>query len=104
MSKELTEQYRNGTLPSDFYYFTNGKDFYTIEHHQLKGLPAVKGVEVVAKVPSYDEWKTAYECQLMESEEVLTLKEQLEEANAIIKSLKDARSQSVNEYIEKYGV
>ena len=30
-------------------------------------------------VPSYDEWQAAYECQLMESELVLTLKELLKE-------------------------
>lgn len=37
-----------------------------------------------APVPSYEEWKAAYECQLMESELVLTLKELLKECNCFL--------------------
>lgn len=57
MSKELTEQYRYGTLPCGFYYFTNGKDTYPIHHRQVKGLTGIKGVEVLDEVPDYDEYK-----------------------------------------------
>ena len=56
MSKELTEQYHKGTLPCGFYYFTNGKDVYPIHHRQVKGLTAVRGVEVIAEVPTYDQF------------------------------------------------
>ena len=65
MSKELTEQWRNGTLEQKYYYvkyFGNGqKPFVEIELKNFM-LDLVKvndsdKIEVLAAVPSYDEYK-----------------------------------------------
>lgn len=64
MSKELTEQWRNGTLEQKYYYvkyFWNGqKQFVEIElKNFLLDLVKVKdrdNVEVLAAVPTYDEF------------------------------------------------
>ena len=50
---KLTKQYRDGTLKCGFYYFTNGKEVYPIDHHQVKGITGEKNVSVVEKVPDY---------------------------------------------------
>lgn len=84
-SQHLTEQWRNGEL-FGFHYVKEPKEKPKIHNASCMDYLLDKcGVEVLAPVPDYDEWKTAYECQLMESEEVFTLKEQLKEANDVIK-------------------
>ena len=64
MTKTLTEQWRDGTLPDGFYYMQD----YTGRYHYryLLGVkPDADFVkcfkEVLAPVPSYDEWKQAKE-------------------------------------------
>ena len=52
-TNELTKKYRKGTLPGGYYYFTNGKDIYPIEHVDIGLCCAVKGVSIVEEVPSY---------------------------------------------------
>lgn len=119
MSKELTEQWRNGTLPYGFYYLKT-KDgriraddtVYIVGEKQYRWryTDVVFIEEVLAPVPTCEEWKAAYECQLMESEEVLTLKQQLKEAEKVIKfyanadQLTDEEKQMTNDYLYKYGV
>lgn len=84
----LTEQWKKGELPEGFYYVktrseTNIDEY--IQWYKDHGIPSEKSFscfdvqEVIAPVPSYEEWKSAYECQIMESEEVTTLKELLKE-------------------------
>lgn len=120
MSKELTEQWRNGKLGGRWYYI---KVLGKIEiarlskYNQFYHLPITNGYaankdasEVLAPVPTYEEWKAAYECQLMESEEVLTLKQQLKEAKEILYDVWDCRgsreyyAEKAKEYFEKWGV
>lgn len=108
MTKSLTEQWKNGTLPFGMYYVksTYG-DIRTDETVYLVGKKRYRWrytdicclEEVLAPVPTYDE------CQLMESEEVLTLKEQLKEANKIIKKLyKESGNPIGCDYLEKWDV
>ena len=78
MSKELTEQWRNGTLEQKYYYvkyFGNGqKPFVEIElKNFLLDLVNVKdrdNVEVLAPVSSYDEYKRLQE-QIKDYEKTL---------------------------------
>ena len=78
MSKELTEQWRNGTLEQKYYYvkyFGNGqKPFVEIElKNFLLDLVNVKdrdNVEVLDPVPSYDEYKRLQE-QIKDYEKTL---------------------------------
>lgn len=56
MSKTLTEQYYEGTLPSGHYYFNNGHNTYPVEHHQTTPQLCVDGIRVVDKVPEYDQF------------------------------------------------
>ena len=123
MSKELTEKWKDGTLEQKYYYVQfngNPKPFIEIElKNFLLDLVKVRDrdtIEVLAPVPSYkelqklkkdlDEYALSYKIgndvnRLIE-EENKKLKEQLEEANKIIYSLKDAKSKAVNDYIEKW--
>lgn len=77
--QDLTELWKKGELEDGYYYVEeDGKTFISICHkHYL--LQVLQDCKVLAPVPSYEEWKAAYECQLMESELVLTLKELLKE-------------------------
>lgn len=80
MSKELTEQWRNGTLPCDSYYlklisgatradFFEGLKFCYFNSEDIE--------EVLAPVPTYDQFS-----QLVKKVE--GLKQQLKEANKIL--------------------
>ena len=119
MSKELTDKWRNGTLENDYYYVHIKVD----EHSEYDDIDRIDVLtrnfeihwdyyikEVLAPVPTYEEWKAAYECQLMESEEVLTLKHQLKEAKKILYDVWDCRgsrefyAEKAKEYFEKWGV
>lgn len=60
MSKELTEQWRNGTLEENRYYVKLPEEIIIANIYQLKQLDLVKDsdkIEVLAAVPSYDEYK-----------------------------------------------
>ena len=93
MSKELTEQWRNGTLEQKYYYvkyFGNGqKPFVEIElKNFLLDLVKVKDrdkIEVLAPVPSYDKFLEYYTGNIHWKKECERLQKQLEEANKIIK-------------------
>lgn len=115
MSKELTEQWRNGTLEDGFYYVKFPEEgVEMVNTYMLKQLALVSDadkIEVLAPVPTYNEYLESEshcavysEVNQWNKEKIDELEKQLIEANAIIKSLKDARSQSVNEYLEKWGV
>ena len=107
MTKTLTEQWREGTLPEDCYYILtkNGhirKDrtcYYSYTEEQCFCFTSNKDIEeVISAVPSYDEIKR--------------LQEQLNEANELLKaygteSLWESLSLScdeANEYCKKWGV
>ena len=96
----LTEQWRNGTLDGGWYYMIDcaGKEWFRYLSGVKPDADFVKCFkEILAPVPDYNQFADL-------SKKVEELEKRLKEANAIIKSLKDARSQSVNEYLEKYGV
>ena len=112
MSKELTEKLENGKLERGYYYakgcdYSDDDIYYFDEIIEVDdGLVSYSGKdvdEVLAPVPSY--------------EELQKLKEQLLEANGIIKgashlTVKDKRnaiiceliSPEINEYLKKWGV
>ena len=56
MSKELTEQWRNGTLKDGFYYVKEDEDIRIspCSRHYLLGV--LKDCEVLAPVPTYEEY------------------------------------------------
>lgn len=54
MSKELTDKYYKGTLPTGCYYFDNGREIRPLMHHCIKDLtPLGKDTTVLCKVPDY---------------------------------------------------
>lgn len=106
MSKELTEQWQNGTLEQKYYYvkyFGNGqKPFVEIELKNflldLVKLNDSDKIEVLAPVPDYNQFS-----QLVKKVE--QLEKQLKEANKIIKKLyKESGNPIGCDYLEKWGV
>lgn len=59
MSKELTEQWRDGTLPQGWYYVKLPEEIIIANIYQLKQLDLVNDadeIEVIAPVPGYKEY------------------------------------------------
>lgn len=90
VSKTLTEQMHKGELPEGWYYVIKTGDIEMLEYScncfLAVDVPLIDNevTEVLAPVPSYEEWAAAYECQLMESELVTTLKKLLKEVYVAI--------------------
>ena len=85
----LTEQWKKGELSSGWYYvrLIRGEhriDLYINGKNEWVDCPDNIIDAVVCDVPTYEEWEKAYECQLMESELVLTLKDLLKRAKDIL--------------------
>ena len=60
MTKTLTEQWRNGTLEESMYYVKLPEEIIIANIYQLKQLDLVNDadeIEVLAAVPTYDEYK-----------------------------------------------
>ena len=73
MSKELTEQWRNGTLEENMYYVKLPEEIIIANIYQLKQLDLVNDadeIEVLAPVSSYDEYKRLQE-QIKDYEKTL---------------------------------
>lgn len=137
MSKELTEKWKNGKLEENWYYihlksqYFGNIDCITINYCDEDGCfeeyPDEDIAEVLAPVQSYEEYKEREhdkECLKLSRDKVVrleaennTLKEQLMEANGIIKgashlTVKDKRnaiiceliSPEINDYLKKWGV
>lgn len=130
MSKELTEQWRNGTLPAGDYYLkhTDGRILiYWFNGVEFRFIYNVFIKEVLAKVPTYDQFVELtekadlfsqlvkkveeLESRLKEAEEVIRLYFKNTQ-NAVYKSLgmndgyykKAFIHATAKEYLEKYGV
>ena len=93
-SQDLTEQWKKGELPEGHYYIKTRSETIIDEYIQWykdHGIPSEKSFayfnvqQVLAPVPSYEEWKKAYECVVSENEEITTLKELLKKANKFLK-------------------
>ena len=76
-SQDLTEQWKKGELFEGFYYVKCDWSDEVEIRYVHNGVDDWK--EIVAEVPSYDEWEKAYECVVSENEEITTLKELLKE-------------------------
>ena len=104
MTKSLTEQLNNGTLKDGLYYIKDNDNILIGLRYSLTmtriiddGCPSF---EVLDHVPSYDEYKK--------------LKEQLNDANEVIKKYSDGSiylfptwyngSFEANKYLEKWGI
>lgn len=95
MTKDLTEQWKNGELPEGYYYVRDGNNMiaeYLDGYFYNDGEPMTSfsgGVdEVLAEVPSYDEWKQLHkfleEFNALEvAEENAKLKELLKECREV---------------------
>lgn len=86
-SEQLTEQWKDGKLPAGRYWvkYRSGRidDWDLLGGKTIETKPEI--VEVLAPMPSYDEWKESYNCML--ENEVLRLKNaQLKE---LLKDVKD---------------
>ena len=122
MSKQLTEQWRNGTLPDGYYYVKFPEDGVEIVNtYMLKQLCLVRDAdksEVLDPVPIYDEYK-----RLQERLEIATkaLKEYMtfcrHPAEEALKDFcedctlpkcggcdEDCAGWKAKEYLERYGV
>lgn len=91
-SEQLTEQWKKGELPEGFYFVNDGAevtiDYYLCDYWERHFGWDVQ--QVIAPVPSYDEWKASYNCML--ENEVLRLKnaqlkELLKECREVIKNV-----------------
>lgn len=81
-SEQLTEQWKKDELPSGLYYVkTNGDSVMILGWSKFAGWYNIK--EVLASVPSYEEWKKTYECVISENEENARLKELLKECRDV---------------------
>ena len=59
MSKELTEKWKNGELPSGYYYLTDGKETYIHECFNSIHKVVPSRFTFLAPVPSYEELQQA---------------------------------------------
>lgn len=110
-SEQLKEQWKKGELPNGYYwirlswggmiimaYYTGFDGLFELDDHYYD---SDEISEVLAPVPSYDEWKESYNCML--ENEVLQLKnaqlkELLEECRHIIGIEKDFATCHFEEY------
>ena len=111
MTKSLTEKWKDGELEEGFYYilFASrfGKDYIAIDmfiqdekDFMYSSCEDVK--EVLAPVPSYDEYKELLDLNVYEK-----LQKQLKEANHILKDvfISNAYYKSKQaQYLKKWGV
>lgn len=112
MSKELTEQWRNGALPESWYYIHLKSNWgnidcitinYCDEDCVFEEYPDEDIREVLAPVPTYNQFVDV-------SKKVDELKQQLAEANKILFNVWDCRedreyyAELAESYFEKYGV
>lgn len=92
----LTEQWKRGELPEGWYYVIKTGDVEMLEYccdcFLAGDVPLIDNevTEVLAPVPSYEEWKASYNCML--ENEVLRLKnaqlkELLKECKEVIKNV-----------------
>lgn len=113
MTKTLTEQWREGTLPDGAYYIL-------VDKYEQNEPEIDVGVcynsnfewwivkEVLAPVPSYDENKKLQEQNADLSKTIERLQEQLKEANEIIANFRTydftVNDENAEEYQVKYGI
>ena len=105
MNKELTEQWRDGTLPQGYYYtkITNMLDkerimidYYIPELHHFEVMPTEYVKEVIVEAPSYEEYQDIIQQNVNQEsaietyiEDIKRLQEQLNEANKTIKKAQE---------------
>ena len=119
MTKTLTEQWRDGTLPVGNYYcklYYNGfkekiQECVKSRYDSKSCIPMScgnKDEEVLAPVPSYEEVKHWDEFANKIMDEVEKLKAQLNEANEIIANFRTydftINDENAEEYQVKYGI
>ena len=117
MTKTLTEQWRDGTLPEGYYYITSKKWGMLIDRyrdqindcgHKWRGFDNCQGVveEVLAPVPSYDEWhkvkdlglRPDYTDHIEKWEDCARLTKKLEIATKALKDIKVYSQRDWDEY------
>ena len=113
----LTELWQKGELPDGWYYcYVNNEEYkklyydgdcFELEDAETKNyyffLPKdSENIIILAPVPSYDEWKKAYECVVSENEEIITLKYLLKDCREMLKkSITYQCMDRGNHYIKK---
>ena len=135
MTKKLTEQWKNGTLKEGYYYIKNKSqsikfievDYYNVwgDTRYWSGCDDEDIEEVLATVPTYEEWEELQEANdglskrmfkslmnrfVKADEEREKLEEQLKEAEKKLYDVLDCRgsreyyAEKAKEYFEKWGV
>lgn len=128
MSKELTEQFFKATLKAGTYYVLDDKGNVDIDYYGGDNFQWTVVKEVLASVPTYNEWEELQESNdglsklmfkslmnrfVKADEERERLEEQLKEANEVIENMKlcmddkydyDCVAEDVDVYLEKWGV
>ena len=110
MSKELTEQWRNGTLEENMYYVKLPEEIIIANIYQLKQLDLVNDadeIEVLAPVPSYDEFvqqRDFVKDHLKVLIENMNLKRKLEIATKALNRIYEVCANNTNQfqYIVQY--
>lgn len=132
MSKELTEQWRNGTLEDGFYYVKENNEVFISPCSKHYLLSVLNDCEVLAPVPTYDQFveltekvgelssengRLKYDNDVLSTvndeltKKVKKLEEQLEEAEDVIrfyanadKLTEEEKQMSVEKYHLVYGL
>lgn len=83
MSKELTEQWRKGTLPEGWYYVKEDEDVHIspCSKHYLLGV--LKDCEVLAPVPTYEQFSQLVK-KVEELKQQLTTEKKKHERSSIL--------------------
>lgn len=101
--KELTEKWKNGTLPDGLYYVKENDDIRISPCYRYYLLSVLKDCEVLAPVPTYDQFIDV-------NKKIEALKQQLTEANKILfnvwncKEDREHYAELAKSFFEKYGV
>ena len=95
MTKTLTEQWRNGTLEESMYYVKLPEEIIIANIYQLKQLDLVNDadeIEVLAPVPSYDEYKVLVSNSAELVQKMHILEKRLEIATKALKRYEDKQN------------
>jgi len=90
-SQDLTEQWKKGKFiicnagKCQYYYVKNEEQQEVIKTEYCLFDDNSPNWKVLAQVPTFDEWKKAYECVVSENEEITTLKELLKQSRIYVK-------------------
>ena len=106
MTKSLTKQWRDGTLPDDTYYWKVGKENWIANNYEMYDYTKVYDVNKIkclAPVPVYDVWKNIHEQWKVAIPQIERLKKQLDIAIKALKEYADRTNWSEGNFMCVYN-